>query len=177
MKPWKVVVTAAKPATAPDAVTRNGPLVNAGQVGYFRSAYSPALWAQLMRIYGQLKPDDQLGLIYDSRALGETGYAPITDLLVAQFEQALDRRPLGRRTIVDASVRGGIVDLELRSACRLRITVYRLDALYRTHTRELFDRQVEPGTHSAALDARSARSRNAFVVIRADDETVALAAG
>ncbi|WP_157436736.1 hypothetical protein [Actinospica robiniae] len=113
----------------------------------------------------------------DPEAVFVDGYAPITELLVAQFEQALDRRPLGRRAVVDASVRGGIVDLELRSPCRLRITAYRLDALYRTRTRELFDRQVEPGTHSAALDARSAKARNVFVVIRADGETVALAAG
>lgn len=102
------------------------------------------------------------------------GYAPIIPLLVAQFEQALDQRPLGTRVLVDASVRRGIVDVELRAACRLRITSYRLDALYRTHERTVFDQQVEAGTHSAAVSARAARSRNAFVVIRAGDETAAL---
>ena len=102
------------------------------------------------------------------------GYAPIIALLVAQFEQALDRRPLGQRTIMDAAVRDGIVDVELRGPCRLRITAYRLDALYRTHEKTLLDRDVEPGTHSAALGPRAARSRNAFVVIRAGDETAAL---
>ena len=105
------------------------------------------------------------------------GYAPIVALLVAQFEQALDRRPLGRRTIVDAAVRGGIVDLELRGPCTLRITAYRLDALYRTHEKVIFDRAVNSGAHSAALGPRAARSRNAFVVIRAGDETAALRAG
>jgi hypothetical protein len=104
------------------------------------------------------------------------GYAPVIGLLVAQCEQALDRRPLGLRAIVDASVRGGIVDLELRAPCRLRITSYRLDALYRTRTRDLFDQPVQAGAHSAALDARATKSRQTFVVIRADDETVALAA-
>ena len=102
------------------------------------------------------------------------GYAPIIPLLVAQFEQALDRRPLGRRAIVDAAVRGGIVDVELRVPCRLRITVYRLDTFYRTHEKTLFDREVEAGEHSAALGARTLRARNAFVVIRAGDETAAL---
>jgi hypothetical protein len=102
------------------------------------------------------------------------GYAPIIPLLVAQFEQALDRRPLGRRTIVDAAVRGGIVDLELRGPGPLRITAYRLDALYRTHEKVVFDREVDAGAHSAALGSRTARSRNAFVVIRAGDETAAL---
>ncbi|HWG24065.1 hypothetical protein [Actinospica sp.] len=102
------------------------------------------------------------------------GYAPIIPLLVAQFEQALDLRPLGRRTIVDAAARGGIVDVELRGPCNLRITAYRLDALYRTRERVVFDREVEAGAHSAALGARTARSRTAFVVIRAGDETAAL---
>ena len=102
------------------------------------------------------------------------GYAPIIPLLVAQFEQALDRRPLGRRAIVDAAVRAGIVDVELRVPCRLRITAYRLDALYRTHEKPLFDREVDGGPHSAALGSRAVRSRNAFVVIRAGDEAAAL---
>jgi hypothetical protein len=105
------------------------------------------------------------------------GYAPIIPLLVAQFEQALDRRPRGRRQLVDASVQAGIVDLELRSACRLRIVSYRLDALYRTHERTVFDREVRPGTHSATLDTRTARAKQAFVVIRAGEETAALPVG
>ena len=104
------------------------------------------------------------------------GYAPIIPLLVAQCEQALDRRPLGRRTLVDAAVRAGIVDLELRGPCALRITAYRLDALFRTHEKVIFDREVDAGPHSAALGPRTARSRNAFVVIRAGDETAALRA-
>jgi hypothetical protein len=105
------------------------------------------------------------------------GYAPIIPLLVAQFEQALDRRPLGRRAIVDAAVRGGIVDVELRVVCRLAITTYRLDVLYRTHEKILFDREVEAGAHSAALGSRTVRSRNAFVVIRAGDEAAVLPVG
>lgn len=105
------------------------------------------------------------------------GYAPIIPLFVAQFEQAFDRRPRGRRLLVDASVQDGLVDLELRSPCRLRIVSYRLGALYRTHERTVFDREVEAGTHSAALDTRTARAKQAFVVIRAGDETAALPVG
>jgi hypothetical protein len=105
------------------------------------------------------------------------GYAPIIPLLVAQFEQALDRRPRGRRLLVDASVRDGLVDLELRNACRLEITSYRLDALYRTHERTVFAREVDAGPHTATLDARTARAKQAFVVIRAGDETAALPVG
>jgi aminopeptidase N len=80
-EPWKVMVSAGHPALAPDAVTRNGPLLNAGQTGYFRSAYSPELWQAVVGIFERLNPEDQLGLIYDSRALGEAGYAPLTDFL------------------------------------------------------------------------------------------------
>lgn len=104
------------------------------------------------------------------------GYAPIIPLLVAQLEQALDRRPREGRLLVDAAVHDGIVDLELRDRCRLRITSYRLDALYRARTRTVFDCEAEAGPHSATLDARTARAHTAFVVIRAGDETAALPA-
>ncbi|HEX4710250.1 M1 family metallopeptidase [Phenylobacterium sp.] len=80
-EPWRVVVSADKPAVAADAVTRNGPLLNAGQTGYFRSAYGPELWQRVVALFPKLNPEDQLGLIYDSRALGEAGYAPLTDFL------------------------------------------------------------------------------------------------
>jgi hypothetical protein len=110
----------------------------------------------------------------DSDLVFVDGYAPVIPLLVAQFEQALDRRPLGRRAIVDASVRGGIVDVDLRVPGRLRITAHWLDALHWTHEKSLFDREVEAGAHSAALGWRVGRARNAFVVIRAGDEAAAL---
>ncbi len=108
------------------------------------------------------------------------GYAPIIPLLVAQCEQALDHRPLGQRVVVDPAQRGGIVDNELRTPFLLRITAYpyRPGALHRTHERTVFDQDVAAGAHSAALGARTARSHNAFVVIRAaEDETVALPVG
>ncbi|MDB5462429.1 MAG: aminopeptidase [Phenylobacterium sp.] len=80
-EPWRVVVSANGPAVAADAVTRNGPLLNAGQTGYFRSAYGPGLWDRIVPLFPRFNPEDQLGLIYDSRALGEAGYAPLTDFL------------------------------------------------------------------------------------------------
>lgn len=110
----------------------------------------------------------------DSDVVFVDGYAPIIPLLVAQFEQALDRRPLGQRAIVDASVRGGIVDVGLRVPCRLRITAHWLDALHWRREKTLFDREVEAGAHSAALGWWAGRARNAFVVIRAGDEAAAL---
>jgi aminopeptidase N len=90
-EPWRVVVSSDKAAVAADAVTRNAPLINAGQVGYFRSAYSPELWNGVVGIFGRLKPEDQLGLIYDSRALGEAGYAPMSNFLgLARTAQGSD---------------------------------------------------------------------------------------
>jgi hypothetical protein len=110
----------------------------------------------------------------DSDVVFVDGYAPIIPLQVAQLEQALDRRPLGRRAIVDASVRGGIVDIELRVPCLLQITAHWLNAPFRRHEKTVFDREVEAGAHSAALGWRAGRARNAFVVIRAGDEAAAL---
>jgi len=76
-----LVSTSLRPAIViPDAKDAS-PIVNAGQVGYFRSRYSPKLEERLIARFGGLAAADQLGLIYDSRALGETGYAPISDFL------------------------------------------------------------------------------------------------
>jgi hypothetical protein len=67
------------------------------------------------------------------------GLAPITPLLVAQFEQALDRRPEQERRFGDVTVSEGRIKLELREQARVRVTVYRLTRLYRTHTEQLLD--------------------------------------
>jgi aminopeptidase N len=74
------VVSAPRPEVAlvsPAAV----PIVNAGQTGYFRTAYAPKLWARLVSQFARLAAADQLGLLYDSRALGEAGYVPMSDFL------------------------------------------------------------------------------------------------
>ncbi|MGZ6016196.1 MAG: M1 family metallopeptidase, partial [Phenylobacterium sp.] len=84
---WRTLVTAKAPATRTvgAAVT---PLLNAGNIGYFRSRYSPALETRIVAAFPTLAAEDQLGLVYDSRALGEAGYAPLTDfLLVANQAQ------------------------------------------------------------------------------------------
>ena len=52
-----------------------GPLVvNYGQAGYYRTLYSPALFASLTRNFARLRPLDQIGLIADNWALGLAGY-------------------------------------------------------------------------------------------------------
>jgi aminopeptidase N len=74
-----------------------GTVVNAGQTGYFRTAYDAALWRPLMQRFAALSPVDQLGLIYDSRSLGEAGVAPMGNFLdlAARIDPAADPLVLG----------------------------------------------------------------------------------
>ncbi|KUN03257.1 oxidoreductase [Streptomyces yokosukanensis] len=113
------------------------------------------------------------------------GLAPIVPLLVAQIEHALDRSPLPQRRLTGLAAasgasRGafraksgeGAADVEVTSACRVRITAYRLDRLYRTHTREVYDGVLEPGRHRVPLDPRAVRGQ-AYVVARTTAEVLA----
>ncbi|MGW4082893.1 oxidoreductase [Streptomyces sp. NPDC004822] len=93
------------------------------------------------------------------------GLAPIVPLLVAQIEHALDRSPLDRRRLTRLVAAGGEAGVEVTSPCRVRLTAYRLDRLYRTHTHEVFDGVLEPGRHRIPLDARAVKGE-AYVVAR-----------
>ncbi|MFD3496820.1 oxidoreductase [Streptomyces sp. NPDC058676] len=93
------------------------------------------------------------------------GLAPIVPLLVAQIEHALDPSPVERRRLTRLVAADGEAGVEVTSPCRVRLTAYRLDRLYRTHTHELFDGILEPGRHRIALDARAVRGES-FVVAR-----------
>ncbi|CAN7277332.1 M1 family metallopeptidase [Phenylobacterium sp. LjRoot219] len=79
-KTWVGLVSSPRPervALAPGAAA----VVNAGQTGYFRTRYAPELWTRLAPGYLNLESADQLGLLYDSRALGESGLSPLGDFL------------------------------------------------------------------------------------------------
>ncbi|MFF7352254.1 MULTISPECIES: hypothetical protein [Streptomyces] len=93
------------------------------------------------------------------------GLAPIVPLLVAQIEHALDRSPLPQRRLTGLAAAGSTADVEVTSACRVRITAYRLDRLYRTQVREVFDGVLEPGRHRVPLDPKAVKGE-AFVVAR-----------
>lgn len=93
------------------------------------------------------------------------GLAPIVPLLVAQIEHALDRSPVERRRLTRLVAADGEVGVEVTSPCRVRLTAYRLDRLYRTHTHEVFDGILEPGRHRIALDAKAVKGES-FVVAR-----------
>lgn len=64
-----------------------GPVViNSGQLGYYRSLYTPAMLAKLTAAMPTLQPVDQTGLIQDNMELSTRGYqpfAPAFDLLAA----------------------------------------------------------------------------------------------
>ena len=64
-----------------------GPVViNAGQLGYYRSLYTPKMLGALKTAMPKLQPVDQMGLLLDSLALASSGYqpyGPAFDLLAA----------------------------------------------------------------------------------------------
>jgi hypothetical protein len=93
------------------------------------------------------------------------GLAPIVPLLVAQIEHALDPSPVAQRRLTGLVTADGEAGVEVTSSCRVRLTAYRLDRLYRTHTHELFDGILEPGRHRIALDARAVKGES-FLVAR-----------
>ncbi|MER6419987.1 oxidoreductase [Streptomyces sp. NPDC001137] len=93
------------------------------------------------------------------------GLAPIVPLLVAQIEHALDRSPTEQRRLTRLVAADGEAGVEVTSPCRVRLTAYRLDRLYRTHTHEVFDGVLEPGSHRIALDAKAMKGES-FVVAR-----------
>lgn len=93
------------------------------------------------------------------------GLAPIVPLLVAQIEHALDRSPVEQRRLTRLVAADGEAGVEVTSPCRVRLTAYRLDRLYRTHTHEVFDGVLEAGRHRIALDAKAVKGES-FVVAR-----------
>ncbi|WP_217207950.1 oxidoreductase [Streptomyces sp. AC550_RSS872] len=93
------------------------------------------------------------------------GLAPIVPLLVAQIEHALDRSPAEQRRLIRLVAADGEAGVEVTSRCRVRLTAYRVDRLYRTHAHEVFDGVLEAGRHRIALDARAVKGES-FVVAR-----------
>lgn len=55
--------------------------LNAGNSGYFRTLYPADAFAALKADFARLPAADQLGLLYDTWALGSTGYQPVGDYL------------------------------------------------------------------------------------------------
>jgi hypothetical protein len=93
------------------------------------------------------------------------GLAPIIPLLVAQIEHALDRSPQDQRRLTRLVAADGEAGVEVTSTCRVQLTAYRLDRLYRTHAYEVFDGVLDAGRHRLTLDAKATKGE-AFIVAR-----------
>lgn len=97
---WRGVVSAAAPTVA-TGLASDVVIVNAGQTGYFRVAYDSALWAPLTDRLAALRPSDQLGLLYDSFALGKAGLVPMGNFLEVADHIDPDADPLVLRPLAN----------------------------------------------------------------------------
>jgi aminopeptidase N len=123
---WTGVVSAKAPATA--VVQNDVPaVVSLGQTGYFRTAYAPALWAPLAGRFMELAPADQLGLLYDSNALGLAGRAPLGNFLDLVLHAGPSADPVVLMTLVrelaslDEDYRGDPGQAAFRAFARARL--------------------------------------------------------
>ena len=89
---WRGMASRDKPA---DIALPKGavPIVNAGQAGYFRTLYDKTLSAKLAARFRALAPADQLGLLNDGRALGYSGYQPMTNVLALMAQARTGMHP------------------------------------------------------------------------------------
>lgn len=89
---WHVPVIASHPDGSPIAAVIDGSgtmtlpgcgavVVNAGHHGYYRTRYSPVMFAEIAKVYARLDPADQMGIMDDAVALGSTQQQPMSDVL------------------------------------------------------------------------------------------------
>ena len=98
--PWHGLVSRGTPVTVPLAAGETA-VVNYGQVGYFRTLYDDAGFDALAAHYAALAPADRIGLLNDSLALGEAGYAPLDRFLSLTRSAAGDTEPLALENLVE----------------------------------------------------------------------------
>ena len=93
---------------SPQDVTING-VVNAGQTGYFRTAYDEASFQPLAENFASLPPLDQLGLLNDARDNGYSGISPFSYFLRLANHVSIHTDP----RVIDTLARsvGGIDEL------------------------------------------------------------------
>jgi hypothetical protein len=99
---WRLPLAIAAPGQAPATfiltrtatVQGTAPLVNAGGTAYARVAYPPAAAAALADRIAQLSPMDQVTLMNDAWALGQSGYAPAQNLLTFMSKLPAETDPV-----------------------------------------------------------------------------------
>ncbi len=69
-------------------------VVNAGRKSYARVRYPAPLFADLAGVFGKLAPADQIALLQDAWALGQSEYAPVTNSLRLVDALPLDASPI-----------------------------------------------------------------------------------
>ena len=79
--------------TATGSIECGAYVVNPSQVGYYRTHYARAAFDQLAQDFTRLDPADQLGLLYDTRALGRAGIVSAADFLALAARTPQDADP------------------------------------------------------------------------------------
>lgn len=101
--PATQLLSGSAPATL--AVQGSGPvIVNAGQSSYVRTLYPQAMIRALSANIAAVDSRDQLGILYDAWALGQSGYAPITNYLDLSRAIPVDADPIVWRQIVSTFI-------------------------------------------------------------------------
>ena len=95
----KASVTAVKPTVLQDAAP--GTVVNAGQVGYFRTLYQGEAFTALRERFGSLPPDDQVGVLNDVSTLGSAGLESMGDILSLAQGLPADADPIVWIQLID----------------------------------------------------------------------------
>lgn len=76
-------------------LTGCGPVeLNAGQTGYYRVRYAPAVFKELANNFGQLASVDQLGMLKDSLAFAGAQYAPVGDVMTLILHARASKDPM-----------------------------------------------------------------------------------
>ncbi|MBA3054053.1 MAG: M1 family metallopeptidase [Sphingomonadales bacterium] len=97
-EPVRKVITG---GTATLALPGCGPAVlNAGQLGYYRTRYTPAMLAALTADLAHLKPIDQMGLVADQLELAGAGYQPLAPALDLLAALPADANPVVARAAI-----------------------------------------------------------------------------
>lgn len=109
---------------APVAVSVDGPppvKINVGQTAYYRSQYASDALAALAAHFGSLAPADQLGLLYDTWALGEAGASPVDGYFDLTQKVALNADTTVWAQVIEtlAAIDSLYADLPSRTAFRL----------------------------------------------------------
>jgi hypothetical protein len=100
------------------------------------------------------------------------GLAPITPLLLAQIQEALNTPARESRIVSAAGIEHGDrrVSLMLRRPANVTVDLHRLDPLYRAHEERVYSGQLDSGRHNLRIKGRVTAGER-FLVVRADGQT------